>query len=334
MKKTKILVLLLIFAMLSGVFMLSAQALEFPKLPTQPVTLTVEVDVDTYPLLIELSDVPNGFDVADGVYTGWCFSLLEGIVPNTAINPVTLTYPFTDSDKINYLLNNQDDGTSHDVQAAIWIIQGFTTSQIITSAGGTFTSSYDFSTAENLAEDAEANGVGFVPGPGQILSVLCIPPGNEQDVLIQLCVPGGGKVTGGGQCVIEGVKDTIPAGSFGFNAMWFSRNELPNGEINYVDHVTGDHVHVHQLQFLNVWEPEPGNKPQPQMKAWFWGYDVYTGLRVDVYVEDHGEPGKNDRFLILLDGAYLGGSGNFFQDITTQDVPILAGNIQIHKPPK
>ena len=137
----------------------------------------------------------------------------------------------------------------------------------------------------------------------------------------------GGKVTGGGQCVV-GDNTTIPSASFGFNAMWFSRDPTPKGEINYVDHITGVHVHVHHLIYLMVWFDEPGNKPWPLMKAEFGGPCTVNGVgghSVDVYVEDHGEPGKNDIFYIKLDGAYLGGS------LTD---PILAGNIQIHKPPK
>jgi hypothetical protein len=124
----------------------------------------------------------------------------------------------------------------------------------------------------------------------------------------------------------------IPSASFGFNAMWFSRDPSPKGEINYVDHITGQHVHVHELTYLQVWEDLPGNKPWPMKKAKFGGLDVYSGHMVDVYVEDNGEPGKNDKFLIFLNGAYLGGSGNYFGSSLTND-PILAGNIQIHKPP-
>jgi hypothetical protein len=331
MTKMKLLVLFLFALTFSGLILPSAMAAPaFPKLPNQGVTLTVAVGPDTYPLILVLSDVPNNYDVTNGAYNGWCFSLLETITPFVAINPVTLTSTFTDSKMINYLLNNRDSGTPHDVQAAIWIIQGFSTGDIITNAH--FSPSYDFSTANALAGDAESNGGNFVPGPGQIIAVLCVPPGDEQDVLIELRVPfGNGKVTGGGQCITAS-STTIPAASFGFNAMWFSRDPTPMGEINYVDHVTGQHVHVHKLTYLTVWFPEPGNKPEPLLKAKFGGFDVYSGLMVDVYVEDWGEPGKNDKFRIDLGGVYLGGSGDITGNTIT-GVPILAGNIQTHKPP-
>jgi hypothetical protein len=141
------------------------------------------------------------------------------------------------------------------------------------------------------------------------------------------CYPTG-KVTGGGQCITRS-STTIPAASFGFNAMWFSRDPSPKGELNYVDHITGMHVHIHELTYLEVWEDLPGNKPWPLMIAEFGGpctIDGVEGHFADVHVEDHGEPGTNDRFWISLDmGAYIGGS---------KTVPMLVGNIQIHKTPK
>lgn len=76
-----------------------------------------------------------------------------------------------------------------------------------------------------------------------------------------------GKVTGGGQCVTEERKE-IPSASFGFNAMWTGKSIL-QGELNYVDHTTGMHVHIHELDYLEVWETLEGNKPMPLRKAIF-----------------------------------------------------------------
>jgi len=129
-----------------------------------------------------------------------------------------------------------------------------------------------------------------------------------------------GWVTGGGQCITP-LSGTIPSASFGFNAMW-SKDGTPKGEINYVDLITGQHVHVHELTYLHVWGTMEGNKPSELKYAEFKGYDVYSGLLVEVHVEDHGEPGTNDIFHIDLGGVHLGGSNS---------VPILAGNIQTHK---
>ena len=130
----------------------------------------------------------------------------------------------------------------------------------------------------------------------------------------------GGKVTGGGYVCMHA--------SFGFNAMWFSSRAKLQGELNYVDHITGMHVHIHELTYLSVWEDLPGNKPWPLMKAIFGGpctIDGEEGFFADVYVEDNGEPGTMDKFQITLSTGYVGGSDT---------VAMLVGNIQIHKPPK
>jgi hypothetical protein len=142
------------------------------------------------------------------------------------------------------------------------------------------------------------------------------------------CAPG--KVTGGGQCIV-GDNTTIPSASFGFNVMYFPGATSPKGELDYVDHITGMHVHMHEIDYLEVWEPLPGNKPWPLMKAKFGGpctVDGKGGFTAYVYVEDHGEPGTYDKFLINIDIGlshyYTGGSDT---------VAMLVGNIQIHKPP-
>jgi len=135
--------------------------------------------------------------------------------------------------------------------------------------------------------------------------------------------PETGKITGGGQgCVGE---NGIPGGSFGFNVMWFSKDPGPKGELNYVDHTTGMNVHAHDIWWLIVWEELVGNKPWPLRKGSFGGpctIDGEDGYIFNVYIEDNGEPGKNDVFIIWLDNGYSAGC------------TVLSGNIQIHKPPK
>jgi hypothetical protein len=151
-----------------------------------------------------------------------------------------------------------------------------------------------------------------------------IPPCIPQPPCHPCC--GRGKVTGGGQIPIA-----LGEASFGFNAMWFTRNDDPNGELEYVDHVTGDKVHAHLLRFLVVWTPNPGNKPHPMLKAYFDGpctFNHEEGYRFWVYVEDDGEPSTPDHFQIVVwkevDPTLM----------IEEAADLLHGNIQIHKPPK
>jgi hypothetical protein len=140
------------------------------------------------------------------------------------------------------------------------------------------------------------------------------------------CAPCTGKVTGGGQIQIS----TGGEASFGFNAMKFSRNEFPNGELEYVDHDSGDKVHAHLLDYLDVWYDNPGNKPMPLLKADFGGpctLNHVEGYKFHVYVEDHGEPSSPDIFRIMV---WDSGDNLIIDEMNV----LLHGNIQIHKPPR
>jgi hypothetical protein len=348
MKTKRFVVALLSFLMASGIAVAAVGAVWMPSLPSGTVTLGITNQTAwTFPWMVALTGVGSGFDVSDGTYTGWCVDTEHGIDRTqtylvnlySSYDPTLASMPATasvDWDLINYVLNNKDAGTADDIQAVLWYI---VSGDWLTDAAWGYSHTTE---ADAILADAMANGVGYEPEEGDILAVICLPVGSEEEraqmIVIEITVPpdgeppGGGKVTGGGQCVVGDHKE-IPSASFGFNAMWFSRDAKPKGEINYVDHTTGQHVHVHLLDYLLVWEDLPGNKPHPMMKAKFWGTDVYSGKLVEVYVEDNGEPGKKDKFLIFLDGAYLGGSGDFYGSTQIDDT-ILAGNIQIHKPPK
>ena len=138
-----------------------------------------------------------------------------------------------------------------------------------------------------------------------------------------------GKVTGGGQ--IRCRCDPNVRASFGFNIVCHRGDIVPKGELQYVDHTMGMfdtapmQVHGHDMLSLEVWDKE-----SPSKKARFQGectIDHESGYTFCVYVEDNGEPGKNDVFVIkLFDGAHN-------QIYEARGEPILHGNIQIHKKP-
>jgi len=350
MRIKKLAISLFAFLMFSGVLMTTVSATAWaPSLPPDPATIkitnpyTTPLQPSSYPFIIDLSNVDPGFDITDGIYNGWCVDIVNVITRLVQYDVMLYSsydemapIPDEDWEIINYIINHKL-GTGCDVQAAIWyFINGGAYWWV---SGDPFNPSVDPEVLAMVA-DASLYGPTYEPGEGDILAIVCVPvdefgePTSAQTVIIELQIRGTGKVTGGGQCIV-GANKKIPSASFGFNAMWFSRDASPKGEINYVDHITGKHYHVHDLDYLYVWETLQGNKPMPLKKAIFGGFctvDGVPGGYIDVYVEDNGEPGKNDKFLIMLDGTYLGGSGEFFGELG--DDPILAGNIQIHKPPK
>ncbi len=135
-----------------------------------------------------------------------------------------------------------------------------------------------------------------------------------------------GKVTGGGQIgLCCGGK-----ASFGFNIVCEEGDPVPKGELQYVDHTMGMfdsapmQVHAHDMLTLSVWDKETDSK-----KAHFTGectIDHESGYTFEVCVQDNGEPGKDDVFVIkLFDGDTLIYEAGGW--------PILHGNIQVHKKP-
>lgn len=131
-------------------------------------------------------------------------------------------------------------------------------------------------------------------------------PGNEPP-------PGGGLPPippGGGLCgkVTGHSLRTSGNGQGGFNVQC-DKKGVVKGELQFQNATTL--FHAHRIDSLVV--------SLDLKKAWFSGVGK-DGRRFDAYVEDNGESGINDVFLIAIDGVLQSGSG-----------PVAKGNIQIHK---
>ncbi len=175
-----------------------------PNLPSESVTPTVTKYGTTSYFDISFSDIPDGYDVANGiVYKGWCVDPYGDITGDDVYLICTAgTVPsdarFIPWDKVNYLLNHKivgDPVTFGDmmaVQYALWYLV----------AGGTdpwtgFSSSpFWTANAQAMYADANANGAGFTPGPGEIVAVLLYQTTGfsfayhtPQDMIIELVVP-------------------------------------------------------------------------------------------------------------------------------------------------
>ena len=166
-----------------------AQAADPPgiNLPTAPVTATF-VENFTPPggtsyFTTTLSSVPPGYDVGNSEYIAWCVDPYSGPPPATnTTGPVTLysTYGTTlpanvngsvvPWDKINYLLNHKNGQPNNVIQPAIWfLISG---DRDAWNPPNPPWSCPVASACDALVVDANANGVNFVPGPGQVVAVF------------------------------------------------------------------------------------------------------------------------------------------------------------------
>ncbi|MCI0552848.1 MAG: hypothetical protein L0287_18005, partial [Anaerolineae bacterium] len=172
-----------------------AHAAGLLNLPSVPVTVTHSRNTTAFGAAfdITLSNVPAGYDVSNGTYPGWCIegnnrrtnapagsslTLLDSTDPNLPANLAAKPW-----DKINYLLNHKQ-GTKDDVRVAIW---GLTRTY-------NYNSGYPVTYAAlAMYNDANANGAGFVPGPGQIVAVIVYADGyargGYQDTIIEVIVP-------------------------------------------------------------------------------------------------------------------------------------------------
>jgi hypothetical protein len=148
------------------------------------------------------------YDVQNDTYRGWCMEnnhAYPGIkdekydlYDSTDAATLPSVYLGKPWDKVNYLLNHNQ-GTRYDVQKALWKILGSDgSSQVVDPK-------INLSVVNAMVTDAENNGEGFIPGPGEFVAVLILNDGfgpadadeRNQDTLIEVMVPGGCTLTPG-----------------------------------------------------------------------------------------------------------------------------------------
>ncbi len=139
--------------------------------------------------LITLTNVPPGFAIQNGHYLGWCLDSAAPIDVEVPYKPVV--YDSLDTvrltaagistvnfDKLNYILNHKPAGaTATDIQLAIWhfIGGGGIYETYLRDMPNLIIVPFPFVNApirDALINDAEANGTGFVPGPGDVKAII------------------------------------------------------------------------------------------------------------------------------------------------------------------
>jgi hypothetical protein len=130
----------------------------------------------------DLSGVPNGYDVNNGAYVGWCVDNHHGLIYPGLDYTIQL---FSSYDAgfflnhpgwsgnfqyswpcVNWIINHKDSYSIDQIQDAIWYyVDGGV------DPGGP---------AHNLIIDAFNNGQNYVPQTGDVMAVLCFPNPNNQ----------------------------------------------------------------------------------------------------------------------------------------------------------
>jgi hypothetical protein len=135
------------------------------RLPADFVTMVAVYGNNSY-FDIALSDIPEGYDIINGAYHGWCVQ--ENIKMTQHVNHTVRLYSCYDPslpfeyqnnhwDKINYLLNHKQ-GSLDSIQQAIWY---YTDDK----------ECFSDPDAWAMVLNAEQHGAGFIPAIGQLLAV-------------------------------------------------------------------------------------------------------------------------------------------------------------------
>jgi hypothetical protein len=156
-------------------------------LPDVAVGINANDGADSYFDVI-LSEVPDGYTVANGEYNAWCVDEEDHMIRNI-IHPFTLyvacdpanPYPDSDWSKVCWIINNKPDNlTMNQIQTAIWyFIDGGYSGQDAAIWW--------------LINTANVQGVNYVPAAGELTCVVCYTdvaqnPGT-QIIFIEVTMP-------------------------------------------------------------------------------------------------------------------------------------------------
>ena len=141
------------------------------SLPTDPVTMSAYYSYDDSFFKTTLSGVPGGFHVKNGVYNGWCVDYGTPMPVNTSILVKLYSsycppghLDLENWSYVNYLINHKQSDWYNDTQTAIWYFINIGPLKVPPTPVGW-----------NMVNDALAYGADFIPGPGQIVAVICDP---------------------------------------------------------------------------------------------------------------------------------------------------------------
>ncbi len=140
-------------------------------LPEDIVFIEVTDGSDSY-FDTNLTGVPDGYSISNGVYNGWCVDVRTEMVRSPDVHGVKLYSSLAAPgelanetwDMVNYVLNHKQ-GIAMDVQQAIW--------HFVHMDGDGYTPTRELAWA--MVNDALSNGSGFTPTSGETLAIICYP---------------------------------------------------------------------------------------------------------------------------------------------------------------
>lgn len=175
--------ILIVFVVSSGMFLSTAKASVSLKLPSVAVNMTVVNGTATY-YVTSLSNVSVGYDVANGAYADWCVDRRYTAIRGSNVQVLlysSITPPANLSsqrwDMVNYILNHKQ-GDIMDIQNAIWYF-------VKMGGVGWWNGSSPSAASLAIVSDALAHGNSYVPNPGGLLALICLPSTSTQITVIE-----------------------------------------------------------------------------------------------------------------------------------------------------
>ncbi len=178
--------ILLVFAVLALISVASA------ALPSQ-VTATIASPGTATHSYWDVDVTNGGGDIpAASDYVGWCADSVWTLNPGThifnvysSLEALPAGLPTVNWNKVNYVINHKDGANAATIQAVIWYYDhGEITWNPAAPLGPV-----NAADRAALIAAADANGVGYVPGPGDIYAVILWSSRTVQPVFIELPIP-------------------------------------------------------------------------------------------------------------------------------------------------
>jgi len=181
-KKSGIILVLASFAILLAMPTSAHAGSPNINLPPSQVSMKVNYPGSDCYYNVILKGVPSGYHISSGTYLGWCVDVNHYIYSGKRYrakmySPYDPNNPLKNLewDKINYILNHKK-CDKWGIQKAIWYF--------VTNGANSLTEE-----AQEMVNEANEYGDGFVPAPGQTLAIILWINDNTQACIIEVTVP-------------------------------------------------------------------------------------------------------------------------------------------------
>jgi hypothetical protein len=272
------------------------------------ITMCVSEGIDSY-FDMNLTDVPTGYDVVNGIYPGWCIQknmrMSQGVNHRVRLylsyDPnLPEDYKSQNWSKINYIINNKQ-GDRKTIQDAIWH----------------YSCNYDDqfnSDVQAIIDDADQNGLDFIPKEGELVAIILDGANTVQRTFFEFTIPASSQNND------EPVPELPSEGGLKFD------------KINYPPTADGTAGEPYE-GFTNTSIEFDGSRSYDidgSVVSWKWRFNDNTIINGKIIKHSFKEPGNHKAILIVFDNK--GESDSYTTYVTIKDKDYLLEKPVIYGP--